>query len=413
MPQYLPLPDGSSVTIREGETPQQTWARAQQMYPEAFGTRVAPKPTGAAPSSLKDLATSFGLGATGSVKALTDVAGADNAASRTLGGISEDLSRAYTPARQAEIERRQQLIKEAEKSGSTWEEIKANLGAVTEAPLQSALQGLGSIVPYAVTGGVGAAAKFLPTTVRTINTLMGAAQGAGAVKGSIYDTVYGKLKEEGVSEDLAKQQAIEAQNYIGKNFGQIALGTGLGAAAGRFGVESLLAPGAAKATAPGLGRRVGTTLLSEMPLEGIQGGQERLASNIALQNIGRDVPTFQGVAGQAAQEAAMAGLAAGPVAAVRSPAAETQRVKDEESRKLREEARLAEAERVKSPDYLLTFAQDYEDREARYKELQALPKKIKNATPAQQYELRQQNEELTDLRKGCLLIPLSTNVSSL
>jgi hypothetical protein len=400
MPQYLPLPDGSSVTIREGETPQQTWARAQQMYPEAFGTRVAPKPTGAAPSSLKDLATSFGLGATGSVKALTDVAGADNAASRTLGGISEDLSRAYTPARQAEIERRQQLIKEAEKSGSTWEEIKANLGAVTEAPLQSALQGLGSIVPYAVTGGVGAAAKFLPTTVRTINTLMGAAQGAGAVKGSIYDTVYGKLKEEGVSEDLAKQQAIEAQNYIGKNFGQIALGTGLGAAAGRFGVESLLAPGAAKATAPGVGRRVGEALLGEMPLEGIQGGQERLASNIALQNIGRDVPTFQGVAGQAAQEAAMAGLAAGPVAAVRSPTAETQRVKDEESRKLREEARLAEAERVKSPDYLLTFAQDYEDRLAKVKELQALPKKIKDATPEQEYELKQRRDEITDLRKG-------------
>lgn len=370
------------------------------MYPEAFGAKATPKPTGAAPSSLKDLATSFGLGATGSFKALTDVAGADNAASRTLGGISEDLSRAYTPARQAEIERRQQLIKEAEKSGSTLEEIKANLGAVTEAPLQSALQGLGSIVPYAVTGGVGAAAKFLPTTVRTINTLMGAAQGAGAVKGSIYDTVYGKLKEEGVSEDLAKQQATEAQNYVGKNFGQIALGTGIGAAAGRFGVESLLAPGAAKATAPGLGRRVGTTLLSEMPLEGIQGGQERLASNIALQNIGRDVPTFQGVAGQAAQEAAMAGLAAGPVAAVRSPTAETQRVKDEESRKLREEARLAEAERVKSPDYLLTFAQDYEDRLAKVKELQALPKKIKDATPEQEYELKQRREELNDLRKG-------------
>lgn len=400
MPQALPLPDGRYVTIREGETPADTWLRAQQMYPEAFGPKAAPKPTGAAPSSLKDLATSFGLGATGSFKALTDVAGADNAASRTLGGISEDLSRAYTPARQAEIERRQQLIKEAEKSGSTLEEIKANLGAVTEAPLQSALQGLGSIVPYAVTGGVGAAAKFLPTTVRTINTLMGAAQGAGAVKGSIYDTVYGKLKEEGVSEDLAKQQAVEAQNYVGKNFGQIALGTGIGAAAGRFGVESLLAPGAAKAAAPGLGRRVGTTLLSEMPLEGIQGGQERLASNIALQNIGRDVPTFQGVAGQAAQEAAMAGLAAGPVAAVRSPAAETQRVKDEESRKLREEARLAEAERVKSPDYLLTFAQDYEDRLAKIKELQALPKKIKDATPEQEYELKQRREELTDLRKG-------------
>lgn len=35
--QYLPLPDGSAVTIREGETPDQTWARAQRDYPEAFG----------------------------------------------------------------------------------------------------------------------------------------------------------------------------------------------------------------------------------------------------------------------------------------------------------------------------------------------------------------------------------------
>ena len=39
MPQYLPLPDGTSVTIREGETPQDAWARAQQMYPEAFGVK--------------------------------------------------------------------------------------------------------------------------------------------------------------------------------------------------------------------------------------------------------------------------------------------------------------------------------------------------------------------------------------
>lgn len=48
MAQYLPLPDGSSVTVREGETPQQAWARAQQMYPEAFQARqpqVKPEPT--------------------------------------------------------------------------------------------------------------------------------------------------------------------------------------------------------------------------------------------------------------------------------------------------------------------------------------------------------------------------------
>jgi hypothetical protein len=43
MAQYLPLPDGSSVTIREGESPQEAYARAQRMYPEAFKSREAEK----------------------------------------------------------------------------------------------------------------------------------------------------------------------------------------------------------------------------------------------------------------------------------------------------------------------------------------------------------------------------------
>lgn len=34
---YLPLPDGSSLKIRDGETTEQAWLRASQMYPEAFG----------------------------------------------------------------------------------------------------------------------------------------------------------------------------------------------------------------------------------------------------------------------------------------------------------------------------------------------------------------------------------------
>ena len=43
MAQYLPLPDGSSVTIREGESPQEAWARAQRMYPEAFASKTEAK----------------------------------------------------------------------------------------------------------------------------------------------------------------------------------------------------------------------------------------------------------------------------------------------------------------------------------------------------------------------------------
>jgi hypothetical protein len=43
MPQALPLPDGRFVTIREGETPAQTWERAQRMYPEAFRSKEPEK----------------------------------------------------------------------------------------------------------------------------------------------------------------------------------------------------------------------------------------------------------------------------------------------------------------------------------------------------------------------------------
>ena len=49
MAKSLPLPDGTSVTIREGETPEETWLRAIREYPEAFQP-PAPKAEIAAPT---------------------------------------------------------------------------------------------------------------------------------------------------------------------------------------------------------------------------------------------------------------------------------------------------------------------------------------------------------------------------
>ena len=46
MPQYVPLPDGSSVTVQPGETPKEAWARAQRQYPEAFAGPEKPKEEG-------------------------------------------------------------------------------------------------------------------------------------------------------------------------------------------------------------------------------------------------------------------------------------------------------------------------------------------------------------------------------
>lgn len=43
MAQSVLLPDGNSVTIREGETPEATYARAQQMYPKSFAGKKPPE----------------------------------------------------------------------------------------------------------------------------------------------------------------------------------------------------------------------------------------------------------------------------------------------------------------------------------------------------------------------------------
>jgi len=45
MPQYLDLPDGSGIQLREGESADQAWSRAQQMYPDAFGIKEKKKET--------------------------------------------------------------------------------------------------------------------------------------------------------------------------------------------------------------------------------------------------------------------------------------------------------------------------------------------------------------------------------
>ena len=119
------------------------------------------KPAKDAGFSLKDIGVAFGQGAVGSGQALTNVAGAGNAASQYLGDVTESLGKQYTPERQAEMQRQQQRMKKAEESGSTWEEIKAGAQNVYEAPLQSAAQGIGSFLPYIPAMFAGPAAAAL------------------------------------------------------------------------------------------------------------------------------------------------------------------------------------------------------------------------------------------------------------
>jgi len=285
--------------------------------------RATPEPTVKQnTSNLGDVATAFKQGVVGAGKSFTDIAGADNAASQYLGGVQERLGKQYSPQRIEEMQKRQQIIDEAVKSGSTLEEIKAYLGGVTEAPVQSIAQAAGSFAPYIAAGGLGAgaralgvASKVLPSA-RAVNTGLGAIQGVGAIKGSIYDTVKSELEAKGESPEIAAEKASQAQAYSMANAPQFGLGAVLGAAAGRYGAENLVTPGVATRLNANMLPRAGMAALSEAPFEGLQAGQEQYAVNQALQREGFDRDVMQGVYGAAARDAAIGAITAAPIGAI-------------------------------------------------------------------------------------------------
>lgn len=259
--------------------------------------------------ALRDTAVAAGAGAVTGIQLLANAAGAGNAVSQKLGDAADYVRGFETEARREERAARAEKIKKAEASGSTWEEVKANVGAFAEAPIDTTVEALGTSLPT-----IAATALTRGKLRAPVAGAMGAAQGAGTVKGAIYDAVKQQHPDAGATPEEAEARAVEAQAYGGDNAGQIALGAGLGVAAGTTGVEGvvgrMLGNEAGEAAAQGVIRSTLLGAAKEAPLEAAQGGQERLASNIALQNEGFDTPTWQGVAGQAALEG-LAGAAAG------------------------------------------------------------------------------------------------------
>lgn len=275
---------------------------------------VKPASTG---RKLADIATAFAGGAVGATKAIADAGGAGNAVSQQLGSAQDTVQSWLSPQRQAEKAARAQTIREAEQSGSVLREVGAQLGGIAEAPVSTVAEAAGSVVPIV-------ASMFTPVgrsaAARTaLGAGLGAAQGAGSVKGSIHETVEQQQREQGATPEAARQAADRAQAYIGPNADNIALGAGLGLVTGTTGVERLVSGAlAGRATNQALLRRAATGAVTEGLPEAVQGGQERFASNVAQQREGGDVPTWQGVAGQAVAEGVAGGLlGAGTGAAVR------------------------------------------------------------------------------------------------
>ena len=322
MPKYAVAVEGAQYEV-EAPDEQTAWNWA------VYTHQNQPKAQPPAPFSLADVGLTGAAAVAGAGKSVLQAFGPEAPGVETLGGIQKSLLEMRTPERQAEVARRTAIEQQAAKTGTAAEEIGAFLGGIKEAPVQSIAQGIGSTVPALLTGAVAlvAGAPLGIATAVGIGTrfLFGALQGAGEVKGSIYDNVYRELRNQGISDVDAKRQAEAAQDYIGNNTDNIFVGAGLGALAGGTGAEKILgnyvakkmgvdlAAGAAKKEAEGLIMRGVKEALREGIPEGLQGGQEQFASNVALSREGIETPEFEGVLGSAARDAALGALTGGVV----------------------------------------------------------------------------------------------------
>jgi hypothetical protein len=268
-----------------------------------------------------DVGVAFLQGGVGAFRSLTDVFGADNPASTALRGVEEDVGNLLSAQAKEDKNEVSRILTEAQDKG-IYDQLVAGVEAFATAPVLTTAGAAGSIAVNLLGGitanaaslgirGVALGAKGLMASQAAI----GAAQGAGTIKGQIYDATENYLLEQGMSPEIAKKAASEAQSYGGKNLDSILLGTGLGAAAALTGVEKVAGNVILKqggVPTKSAVRRFITGGLEEMAPEAAQAGQEQLAQNLALQREGADVPTMRGVASAAALEGLAGGALGGP-----------------------------------------------------------------------------------------------------
>jgi hypothetical protein len=266
-----------------------------------------------------DVPLGLGRGAVTGVRMIADAFGAGSGASEALKGAEGYLSSLMSAQSKNDEKEVARILKDAEDKGMM-DQVKAGFKAFSVAPVDLLSQGFGTAAP-AVLGILGA--KVLGAGalgLKAAGVGVGAGMGAGSIKGGIYEETKNALIESGIDEAKAEQAAIQAQEYGGKNLDQILLGAGLGAVGGRFGVESaarrIMTKAAGKEAGKGAAREVAEgaarTAVTESVPELLQGSQEQLAKNIALQREGFDVPTMRGVGSSGTLEA-LAGAGLGTV----------------------------------------------------------------------------------------------------
>lgn len=309
-----------------------------------------------------DIPLSIGRGALTGVRMVADAFGAGSRASEAIKGAEGYVAGLMSAQARNDEQEIARIMKDAEDKG-VLDQVQAAFKAFSVAPVDLLTQGLGT-AGVGILGMLGGKVLGASTLgLRAIGAATGAGMGAGAAKGSIYEEVKSALIEAGENPQKAEQVAQQAQAYGGKNLDQILLGTTLGAVSGGVGLEGVASrilsraatKEAAGQAAKGAIREAGEGALKTAAVEGLpeylQGSQEQLAKNIALQREGFDVPTMRGVVGSGVLEglagAGLGAIAGGTEAGLRRQARDqAQRIfAEEEKQRIAQEAQ-AEQQRI-------------------------------------------------------------------
>ena len=337
MPYAIRLPDGTLVeNIPDEVTPEQAKQRILKSRPDLLSAKApaaAPEEESGFFRQALDVPVGIAKGAVQGVRMVADAFGAGSDTSNTIRGVEDYIGGLMSAESKKDNQEIARIMKEAEDKG-VGDQLKAALGAFMTAPVDLISQGLGTAAPV-ILGAIGS--KVLgggALVTKGVGLALGAVMGAGTSKGVIYEEVKQALKEAGLSEEQAEARAQAAQSYGGENLDMILAGTALGGlgavtgiekpaaaalarrimgkAAATEAAEQVATEGAEAAAKQGIARRYGTAIAAEGAPEFLQGSQEQLAGNVALQREGFDVDTMRGVIGAGALEGLVgAGMGAG------------------------------------------------------------------------------------------------------
>ena len=309
MPYSIRLPDGRIVgNIPDDLDPVEAKARIVKSMPDLLKQEKQEQPEEKQSflRSVADIPLSLQSGYTNTIRSQLGTFGlAGGKTDKFLKDVSEHLENLKSSGSKKDSEEAARIMKEAEDKGFG-DQLLAAGKAFAKNPLENIASGAGSIAPQLIFGPFGKVAQAFG----------GASAGAGAVKNAIYDTVKEELsKNKKLTSEQVEARAKKAQEYFGENWDTISGGAALGALEGITGVNPAInriifnkatkrigaeaAEAAAKGTYKGA---IAKGAVKEATPEFLQGSEEQVAKNVALQREGIDTPTFRGAVSQGALE---------------------------------------------------------------------------------------------------------------